>query len=121
MTRRACAGALLTVRRRAVRPLDRGGAQHVESTSRLGNDEFARPDHSLHLRIAFVSRSARNLSDLRQSRHRDLSKRRTEAIEPTLDADGGDRKIANRGVVNSFDAGVPRGDAVVLQKICWDT
>ncbi len=52
-----------------------------------------------------------NRSDFRQARLRDLSKPRAEAIEPTLDADGGDRKIANRGIVNPFDAGVPRGDA----------
>jgi hypothetical protein len=34
-----------------------------------------------------------------------------EAIEPAPDANGCDRKIANRGGVNTFDAGVPRGDA----------
>jgi len=111
MTRRARAGALLTVPRRGVRPLDRGGAQHVESTSRLVNDEFARPDHSLHLRIAFASRSAGNLSNLRQSRHRNLSKPGIEAIEPLLYADRCDRKSASCGVVNPFDASVPRGDA----------
>ena len=49
-------------------------AQHFESTSRLVNDEFARPDHSLPLRIAFASRFAGNLSNLRQARHRNLSK-----------------------------------------------
>src|SRR5262245_49546799 len=86
-------------------------AQHFESTSRLVNDEFARPDHSLPLRIAFASRSAGNLSNLRQARHRNMSKPGAEAIEPLLYADRCDRKIANRGVVNTFDAGVPGGDA----------
>ena len=48
---------------------------------------------------------------LRQARHRDLSKPGTEAIEPTLDADRSDRKVANRGIVNPFEPGVPRGNA----------
>jgi hypothetical protein len=38
--------------------------------------------------------------DFRQARHRDLSKPRAEAIEPALDADRSDQKIANRGVVS---------------------
>jgi hypothetical protein len=63
------------------------------------------------LRTASVFRSEWMCGDFRQARHRDLSKPGAEAIEPLLYADGGDRKIANRGVVNTFDLGVPRGDA----------
>ena len=60
---------------------------------------------------ASVFRSEGNRSDFRQARHRNLSKPGTEAIEPTLDADRSDRKVANRGVVNPFEPGVPRGNA----------
>jgi hypothetical protein len=86
------------------------GAQHVESINRFANDEFEPPDRSLPLRTSFVSRAQGNLSDLRQASHRDPSKRRAEAIEPAPDADGCDRKIAGRSVVNPFDMSVPRGD-----------
>jgi hypothetical protein len=37
-----------------------------------------------------------------QSRHRDLLKTKTKAIEPVLDADGSDRKVANMGPSISF-------------------
>ena len=47
----------------------------------------------------------------RQARHRDLPKPWVEAVEPSLDADGCDRKIASRGVVNTFDMRIPGGDA----------
>jgi len=47
----------------------------------------------------------------RQARHRDLPKPKAEAIEPALDADGGDRKIANGGIINSFDPAIPRNNA----------
>jgi hypothetical protein len=87
------------------------GAQHVESINRFENDEFARPDRSLLLRTSSDSRAQGNLGDLRKARHRDLSKPGAEAIEPSLDADRCDRKIADRGVVNPFDPSVPRGDA----------
>ena len=63
------------------------------------------------MRTASVFRSEWKCGDFRQARHRDLSKPWAEAIEPSLYADRCDRKIANRGVVNTFDAGVPRGDA----------
>jgi hypothetical protein len=35
-----------------------------------------------------------------QSRHRNLLKAKAEAVEPGLHADGGDRKVANHGVVD---------------------
>ena len=63
------------------------------------------------MRTASVFRSEWKCGDFRQARHRDLSKPWAEAIEPSLYAYGGDRKIVNCGVVNTFDAGVPRGDA----------
>ncbi len=63
------------------------------------------------MRTASVFRSEWKCGDFRQARHRDLSKPWAEAIEPASDADGCDRKIVGRGVVNSFDRGVPGGDA----------
>ena len=62
------------------------------------------------MRTATVFRSEGSRGDFGQAYHRDLSKPRAEAIEPALDADGCDRKIVGRGVVNSFDTGIPRGD-----------
>jgi hypothetical protein len=61
--------------------------------------------HSLASRFCFCS--AGKLGGLCQSRHRDLLKTKAEAVEPVLDADGGDRKIANHGVVDLICAGVP--------------
>src|SRR5262249_52982573 len=63
------------------------------------------------LRTASAFRSEWKCGDFRQARHRDLSKPRAEAIEPLLNADRCDRKIANCGVVNPFDLGIPRCDA----------
>src|SRR6266542_3827336 len=40
----------------------------------------------------------------RQARHRDLPIPWVEAIEPSLDADGCDREVTYRGVVDTFDA-----------------
>src|SRR5262245_12268169 len=82
----------------------------IESINRFANDEFEQPDRSLSLRISFVYRAPGNLGDLRQARHRDPSKLRAEAIEPAPDTYGCDRKIMGRGVVNSFDMGIPRSD-----------
>jgi hypothetical protein len=56
-------------------------------------------------------RSKGKCSDFRQARNRDLSKPRAETIEPALDADGGEGKIASRSVVNTFDSDIPRGNA----------
>src|SRR6266540_1920836 len=66
---------------------------------------------STTLRTAHVFCFGGKRGDLGQACHRDLPKPRVEEIEPAPDADGRDRKIADRGVVNTFDAGVPRGDA----------
>jgi hypothetical protein len=46
-----------------------------------------------------------------EARYCDLSEVGTEAIEPGSNADGGDRKVANGSVINSFDPAVPQGDA----------
>jgi hypothetical protein len=46
-----------------------------------------------------------------QARRCDPSKPWAEAIEPAMDADGCDRKIADRRIVNTFDASSPRSDA----------
>lgn len=61
--------------------------------------------HSLASRFCFCSAGKRN--DLSQSRHRDLLKTKAEAVEPVLDGDGGDRKVANLGVVDLICNGVP--------------
>jgi hypothetical protein len=42
-----------------------------------------------------------------QSRHRDLLKTKTKAIEPVLDADGSDRKVAKNGAGDPICNGVP--------------
>ena len=62
--------------------------------------------HSLASRFCFCSAGKRNV--LGQSRHRNLLKTMAKALEPTLDADRGDRKVANYGSVNPFYTGVPR-------------
>jgi hypothetical protein len=54
-----------------------------------------RPPPLTGLRAAIVFRSEGNRSDFSQARHRDLSKPGAEVVEPSLYADGGDRKIAN--------------------------
>jgi hypothetical protein len=51
--------------------------------------------HSLASRFCFCSAGKRNVFG--QSRHRDLLKTKTKAIEPVLDADGSYRKVANNG------------------------
>ena len=61
--------------------------------------------HSLASRFCFCSAGKRN--GLGQPRHRDLLKTKAEAVEPVLDADGGDRKVANYGVVDLICNGVP--------------
>ena len=54
--------------------------------------------HSLASRFCFCFAGKRN--GLGQSRNRDLLKTIAEAVEPVLDADGDDRKVANHGVVD---------------------
>ena len=51
--------------------------------------------HPLASRFRFCSEMKRD--SFGQSRHRDLLKTKTKAIEPVLDADGSDRKVANNG------------------------
>src|SRR5262249_35493016 len=53
----------------------------------------------------------KEISVISDRRHRDQLKPRAEAIEPALDTDGCDRKIADHCIINAFDAGIPRGDA----------
>ncbi|MCI0392938.1 MAG: hypothetical protein MOB07_29755 [Acidobacteria bacterium] len=65
---------------------------------------------SLRLRTASVLRSEGRHDGLRQACYRNLSEMGAEAIEPVLNADGGDRKIANGRIINPFDPGVPRRD-----------
>jgi hypothetical protein len=60
--------------------------------------------HSLAGRFCFCSEVKRD--SFGQSRHRDLLKAKAEAVEPVLDADGGDRKVANYGVVDLICNGV---------------
>lgn len=61
--------------------------------------------HPLASRFCFCSAGKRN--GLGRSRHRDLLKAKAEAVEPVLDADGGDRKVANNGAVDLICNGVP--------------
>ncbi len=61
--------------------------------------------HSIANRFCFCSEGKRN--GLGQPRHRGLLKTKAEAIEPVLDADGGDRKVADHGVVDLIWNGVP--------------
>jgi hypothetical protein len=56
------------------------------------------------LRTASVFRVDVECGNLGQAYHRYLSKTRAEAVEPSLDADGCDRKIAGRGIVNTRES-----------------
>ena len=53
----------------------------------------------------------RKRADFAEPRHRDFLKMRAEPIEPTSDADGCDRDIMKRSVIDSFEPGIPQGDS----------